>query len=259
MSPGDDYGRATPETANTAQEITRGDIQNAIEVISKAMLADTRNRLDNPVAIKFEKDVKVFKSDGFIETGVADVASAIAEVAGIKTEGAAKDIQNAVGVLSKVMLADVEKRMDHPVTIEFSNGIKLFRDDRFVNGGNNNVAGAIGDIAGIKAEAPSVAAPAAAHAEAAQAGSKFTFIPNELGKAMYPQLQQQAEFSGDNYSRLLDAAMGEKARDIPAGEFFVGGKNADTVSVALTSKTYPDARPQIIEIGTIKKNPGPKM
>lgn len=238
------------------------DIQNAVDVICKALLdPNSRHRIDNPITIKFEKDVKIFKQDGFIETGMTDVARAIADTIGIKPNEPIKDIQNAIDVISKALLADVEKRMDYPVTLEFGNGVKILKNDSFVNAGVSNVGQAIADIVGLKPTVPSIAAATAASAyvKAAASSSKFIFAPNDLGRSMYPQLRQQAEFHGDNYNRLLDAAMGEKAKDIPAGEFFIGDKNADTVSVALTSKAYPNAGPQIVEIGTIKRNITPKM
>lgn len=263
MSAGDEYGRSAPEAPVAAPEITRSDIQNAVDVICKALLdPDSRHRIDNPISIKFDRDVKIFKEDGFVETGAADVARAIADTIGIKPNEPIREIQNAVDVISKALLADVEKRMDSPIELEFGNGVKLLKNDIFVNAGGPNVGAAIADIAGIKPAAPALTAPrtaAPADAAAEATGNKFTFAPNELGRAMYPQLRQHAEFHGDDYNRVLDTAMGEKAKDIPAGEFFVGGKNADTVSVALTSKAYPEAGPQIVEIGPIKRNTGPKV
>lgn len=241
---------------------TRVDIQNAVDVICKALLdPNSRHRIDNPITIKFEKDVKIFKQDGFIETGMTDVARAIADTIGIKPNEPIKDIQNAIDVISKALLADFEKRMDYPVTLEFGNGVKILKNDNFVNAGVPNVGQAIADIAGLKPAVISIAAAttASAYVKASASSSKFIFAPNDLGKSMYPQLRQQAEFHGDNYNRLLDTAMGEKAKDIPAGEFFIGGKNSDTVSVALTSKAYPGAGSQIVEIGTIKRNIAPKM
>ncbi len=96
------------------------------------------------------------------------------------------------------------------------------------------------------------------YADAQMSASKFTFIPNDLARAMYPQLTQK-EYHGDDFNKLLDDAMGKNAKDIPAGSFWNNGRNEDTVNVALISKSFPEAGHQIIEIGTIRRNQGPKL
>ncbi|TAL30769.1 MAG: hypothetical protein EPN97_11845 [Alphaproteobacteria bacterium] len=157
MSGKDLYGRSAPEPATAAAPaLTQGDIQNAVEYLAKVLIDSYGKSIDNPVTIQFGNGVKIYKGDDFAGSGLTGVGRVIAENMGIQPDTTSEPlkaivsgIQNAVETLGKAIPQSLD-RIDNPVTIQFGNGVKIFKGDDFAGGGTPNVGRAIAEIAGIK-------------------------------------------------------------------------------------------------------------
>lgn len=161
MSGKDLYGRSADEPpAPATQALKPGDIQNAVEFLCKVLIDSYGMSIDNPVTIRFGNGVKIYKGDDFVGGGLTNVGRAIAENMGLDpdtTNATFKtivgDINNAVETLGKAIPQTLD-RIDNPVTIQFGNGVKIYKGNDFVTGGQDNVSRAIAEIAGLKTDSP---------------------------------------------------------------------------------------------------------